>query len=198
MFFKSGTHLRAGSDASQFTLPSLWALRSLLAAPTALRCLTAIAVKIERGYTMKSFRMCSWLFLAVALILFSGCATKKYTSRQFNTVQNQLDAMNSSLVQLESSDRENRAAIQRLQSQAVPSKSMGGMYRTPSGFELPAIQIQQALKNSGYYQGDLNGVIDERTRKAVIAFQRDNGLAADGIVGRQTWSKLKTFLGTIK
>jgi len=73
-----------------------------------------------------------------------------------------------------------------------------GIYRTPSGFELPSVNIQKALKKAGYYNGALDGKIGPATRDAIRAFQRDNGLTADGVCGRQTWAKLKSYLDSIK
>ena len=46
--------------------------------------------------------------------------------------------------------------------------------------------IQQKLKNWGYYKGSVDGVYGAKTREAVKAFQRKNGLTADGIVGPAT------------
>jgi peptidoglycan hydrolase-like protein with peptidoglycan-binding domain len=78
---------------------------------------------------------------------------------------------------------------------AVASEPYSGIYRTPSGFELQASSIQKALKAAGYYQGQVDGKIGPDTREAVRNFQRDNGLTPDGIVGKTTWSRLKTHLG---
>jgi peptidoglycan hydrolase-like protein with peptidoglycan-binding domain len=55
-------------------------------------------------------------------------------------------------------------------------------------------EIQQALKNAGFYQGPVDGKIGPITRDAVKEFQRTNGLKADGVVGRQTWEKLSPYL----
>ncbi|MCU0526688.1 MAG: peptidoglycan-binding protein [Elainella sp. Prado103] len=52
------------------------------------------------------------------------------------------------------------------------------------------VNLQQQLTQLGYYNGDASGVFDETTRSAVMAFQRDRGLAVDGIVGQQTESAL--------
>ena len=51
-------------------------------------------------------------------------------------------------------------------------------------------QIQQKLKNWGYYSGTVDGVFGSRTEKAVIYFQQKNGLTADGVVGTSTLSAL--------
>ena len=56
-------------------------------------------------------------------------------------------------------------------------------------------EIQQALKEAGFYQGTIDGKMGPMTRQAVEEFQRVNGLKADGVVGRQTWAKLQQYAG---
>lgn len=51
-------------------------------------------------------------------------------------------------------------------------------------------QIQQKLKNWGYYSGEVDGVFGSRTEAAVRLFQQKNGLSVDGKVGPQTLSAL--------
>jgi len=51
-------------------------------------------------------------------------------------------------------------------------------------------QIQEKLKSWGYYNGTVDGVFGSRTEKAVISFQRKNGLTADGVVGSGTLKAL--------
>ena len=46
--------------------------------------------------------------------------------------------------------------------------------------------IQQALTNRGYDTGGIDGIFGTKTKNAVTAFQRANGLTVDGIVGAQT------------
>jgi len=46
--------------------------------------------------------------------------------------------------------------------------------------------IQNRLRNWGYYLGTADGVYGQQTKSAVLAFQRKNGLAADGIAGAAT------------
>ena len=50
--------------------------------------------------------------------------------------------------------------------------------------------VQQILTARGYYSGDCEGIFDELTKRAVMAFQADNDLETDGEVGGQTWAKL--------
>lgn len=51
-------------------------------------------------------------------------------------------------------------------------------------------QIQTKLKEKGYDPGAVDGIFGEKTRKAVLAFQRDYGLTQDGIAGPNTLKAL--------
>ena len=51
-------------------------------------------------------------------------------------------------------------------------------------------QIQQKLKNWGYYNGAVDGVYGSKTVAAVKKFQQKNGLTADGIAGAKTLAAL--------
>ena len=46
--------------------------------------------------------------------------------------------------------------------------------------------VQKRLKELGYYQGEVDGQFGPGTRDAVIAFQKKNGLDADGLAGEET------------
>lgn len=47
-------------------------------------------------------------------------------------------------------------------------------------------KIQQKLRQLGYYKGAVDGVYGTATKKAVIAFQKNCGITADGIAGAKT------------
>ena len=51
-------------------------------------------------------------------------------------------------------------------------------------------EVQRRLKLWGYYNGSVDGVFGASTRSAVIAFQKKNGLKADGVVGKSTYKAL--------
>ena len=55
-------------------------------------------------------------------------------------------------------------------------------------------QIQEALKNAGFYQGEVDGKIGSKSKQAIKDFQTQNNLAVDGRVGPKTWAKLSTYL----
>lgn len=50
--------------------------------------------------------------------------------------------------------------------------------------------LQMMLNTLGYFAGRIDGVFGDRTKAAVKAFQRHNGLTADGVVGPATRAKL--------
>lgn len=52
------------------------------------------------------------------------------------------------------------------------------------------ITLQRRLNQLGYNAGAADGIFGTRTYNAVIKFQRENGLAVDGIVGKNTINKL--------
>jgi len=51
-------------------------------------------------------------------------------------------------------------------------------------------EVQRRLKQWGYYDGTPDGIFGAGTKAAVIAFQKKNGLTADGIVGASTYRAL--------
>ena len=72
---------------------------------------------------------------------------------------------------------------------ATPSPAPSSALREGSSGE--AVYILQArLFELGYYSGRIDGRFGEETTEAVKAFQRANGLTADGVVGSGTQKKL--------
>jgi peptidoglycan hydrolase-like protein with peptidoglycan-binding domain len=51
-------------------------------------------------------------------------------------------------------------------------------------------RLQQTLSRAGFNPGGADGIFGAKTKAAVVRYQRANGLAADGIVGNNTGSKL--------
>jgi peptidoglycan hydrolase-like protein with peptidoglycan-binding domain len=54
--------------------------------------------------------------------------------------------------------------------------------------------IQLALAKAGFYTGAIDGKIGPKTKKAIVDFQKANGLKADGKVGPRTWAALEKYL----
>lgn len=51
-------------------------------------------------------------------------------------------------------------------------------------------QVQQKLKDLGYYNGAIDGIIGPKSVAAIKKFQKDYGLTVDGIVGKNTLKAL--------
>jgi g-D-glutamyl-meso-diaminopimelate peptidase len=56
------------------------------------------------------------------------------------------------------------------------------------------MEIQALLQKIGYNPGGIDGIFGPQTQQAVIAFQRDNGLTPDGIIGPNTYRMLEPML----
>jgi N-acetylmuramoyl-L-alanine amidase len=56
-------------------------------------------------------------------------------------------------------------------------------------------EIQQRLKDWGYYKGAVDGIFGAQTESAVKSFQRKHALVVDGIVGPATAAKIGVSLG---
>lgn len=54
--------------------------------------------------------------------------------------------------------------------------------------------LQKALNQLGYSAGSADGKFGSGTQRAVVAFQRANGLAADGLAGTKTLKKIEALL----
>jgi hypothetical protein len=52
------------------------------------------------------------------------------------------------------------------------------------------VWLQQHLRGAGYRGVPVSGIFDQKTRRAVEAFQRSRSLLADGVVGTATWNGL--------
>ncbi len=58
----------------------------------------------------------------------------------------------------------------------------------------PQVQLLQlALRRAGTFSGNTTGTFGQQTRNALIAFQRRNGLEADGVAGARTHRALERY-----
>ena len=124
------------------------------------------------------------IVVSLAMVL-AGCATTKNNGAQsqqlherISSLEDELQRKNQVISDLEQ-DLERMSSLP--QGQAFSSK-------------LSTKQIQAALKKAGFYNGPLDGKVGVKTKEAIKAFQKANGLKADGIVGRSTQSELRRYL----
>jgi Putative peptidoglycan binding domain len=85
----------------------------------------------------------------------------------------------------------------------TPSTDEASSFTLPDGTKLRrgeendaavVTELQQALTSAGYDPGAADGVYGQGTEAAVVAFQEDNGLTADGVVGPDTATALNNAL----
>lgn len=57
-------------------------------------------------------------------------------------------------------------------------------------------QVQTRLRDWGYYNGEINGVLDWETKQAILSFQAANGLTQSGVIDGQTAQALGIYVGT--
>ena len=82
---------------------------------------------------------------------------------------------------------------------------LGVSYKSPPALTYPTIRrgsrgdkvryLQYKLLSKFYNPGEIDGIFGSRVDNAVRQFQKDNGLVVDGIVGKNTWNKLKILGG---
>jgi peptidoglycan hydrolase-like protein with peptidoglycan-binding domain len=139
--------------------------------------------------------------MAVALV--SGCASM--TKKQVSRLSSQVGLLDERVTQLERTGAGGSAAWSEPSidvgssyeatspSSRSSSKKAAGAAASAKSGKYSTREIQQALKNAGFYEGSVDGKIGPKTRGAIKEFQRVHGLKDDGVVGRQTWTKLSSY-----
>jgi len=144
------------------------------------------------------------MMVVAAATLLGGCASGQ--SAQMKRLQSQVGLLDERVSQLErtgggwqgesaasAAQGQLSAAVPAVPAAAEPSKTASAPAKHTSG-KGSTRQIQQALKNAGFYQGNVDGKMGPMTKDAVKEFQRVHGLKDDGVVGKQTWAKLSSYL----
>ncbi len=57
------------------------------------------------------------------------------------------------------------------------------------------VNLQYVLNRQGFYSGSLDGIFGPKTKAAVVQFQQNHRLEADGIVGTATLKALGNLEG---
>ncbi len=125
-------------------------------------------------------RMWVGVGVVAAALAVAGCATTKSSSA---SLENRVQVLESK--------------VQALEGTSVTSEAPVSFERESSGATAATMtkkQIQEALKNAGYYDGKVDGKIGPKTTAAIKQFQKDAGLKADGIAGKNTKEKLLKYL----
>jgi len=129
------------------------------------------------------------ILLAVFAFALSGCASmRKNNDLEIQGLRNQVAALETELnAKNEELNGLRESSVKPAEMQAP--KNVKEAKRHPK-----AKEIQEALKNAGYYSGKIDGKMGKQTVEAVKSFQKANNLPADGKVGRKTWALLNDHL----
>ena len=105
-------------------------------------------------------------------------------------LQYQVKDLSSKVNTKDSADASSEGAT--AESMKTPSKTFGDddVIRVNASVE----DVQMALKNAGVYSGKVDGKAGPGTKAAIMAFQREHHLTADGVLGKRTWRTLKSYL----
>ena len=87
-----------------------------------------------------------------------------------------------------SSDSNSDSGINSMSLLDFDSVSVAVLRQGASGNEVK--EVQRRVKLWGYYKGSVDGKFGAGTKAAVVAFQKKNGLTADGVVGKSTYKAL--------
>ena len=152
-----------------------------------------------------------WLkSLKLFLILISisslvGCATTHKETMSGDETQTRITQLEE---QLQTKDEEISDLKDQVQSLSQDSRRRDPSFKRAGSSEVrdnskrdgilrvdvPSSQVQQALKNAGYYNGQVDGKLGDKTKRAIADFQKAHNLTADGVIGRKTWNVLKDYL----
>lgn len=116
-------------------------------------------------------------------LLISGCATTQDVSVsgvEVSRLQTRISVLEEELRKTEEENLSLKEKIAQLEQTVI---------KMPT-----AREIQLALKNAGFYRGEIDNQIGSKTKEAIRKFQEANGLTADGTVGSRTWEILGKYL----
>ena len=138
--------------------------------------------------------------IGIVVVGLSGCAAGK-TSQEVKRLQSQIGLLDQRVSQLErtggtwqASEMMPEPAMEAGPTAAILPTSTAGASKNVGAAVKPSTRdIQQALKNSGFYQGSVDGKMGPLTKSAIKEFQRVHGLKDDGVVGKQTWAQMSTY-----
>jgi len=130
------------------------------------------------------------LILGVFLFSASGCASMKKRDLTLQELRNQNQVLQAQLTQKDQEIESLNEILAQKEKQSDDTGKSIPSYRSKTNVK----QLQIALKNAGYNPGLIDGKMGKRTRQAIRAFQKANGLAVTGKVDNATWALLKKYL----
>ena len=138
------------------------------------------------------------LFVTLAAgLLLCGCGKKEQALEEMQQPMSpdDLNRLKTQATQVAANNTTEQAAAAMPEAAIVTSSGDKLEPLPPSGpFKPSTKEIQTALKNAGFYSGEVDGKLGPKSKQAVADFQKANGLTADGKVGPKTWALLGKHL----
>jgi len=134
------------------------------------------------------------LVMALLLIIFiSGCVSFP-ENEKYSALEERVTKIEERVDKIEGGNAKLEEELQTTESKPSPKKKIDKMETPQKIIRFPSNEdIQIALKNAGFYDGEIDGQIGTKTRNAIKEFQKQNDLEVDGVVGRNTWEVLGEF-----
>lgn len=141
-----------------------------------------------------------WVGMVIGALSMSGCAGQSH-AKAITRLQSDMGLLDQRVSQLERASLQPPSAALWPESQptsaatATEESSVKVAVAAPSASsaQYSKREIQQALKNAGFYNGPVDGKIGPLTQEAIRQFQQAHGLKTDGVVGTQTWEQLAPY-----
>ncbi|NLY30554.1 MAG: L,D-transpeptidase family protein [Firmicutes bacterium] len=128
-----------------------------------------------------------WLTAGSLLLPLTACGVFWFLARDKASAQSSIDIYPAKVQELDIPRDE--AQMGQLEEACCESDRVLYFAKPPMTGE-DVEELQRGLQQLGVYHGPISGTFDRRTMEAVIAFQRQEGLTSDGVVGPVTWQAL--------
>ncbi len=135
----------------------------------------------------------------LTLFVISGCATtrpKKVEAHDPNahisSLQSELAAKDQQIQDLQYQLDNAQAPLPNTNFSSSSFSGSSDKYNLLRVSGVSGTDVQKALKRAGYDPGPVDGRLGKKTKSAIKAFQKGQGLTADGIIGEKTWSALRS------
>ena len=139
-------------------------------------------------------RFLSFACMVLLFAALSGCAKKQEAEELQPITLESLNTANTP-AQVTPATPDLKTQEANVSSAVATTSAKELMPLPPQGpYKPTGIEIQTALKNAGFYSGNIDGKLGPKSKKAIEDFQSANGLKADGKVGAKTWEALSKHL----
>lgn len=130
-----------------------------------------------------------YFIVPVLVLSLAGCASTRSGKPRKKDIKGRVEVLETRVDELE----QKQTGSVMIEEQVSITES-GRSQSVSSGTTMSKKGIQTALKNAGYYTGNIDGVVGAKTKQAIMDFQAAKGLKVDGVVGPQTSKALQKYL----